>query len=103
MSDAIGSKDWTAIHDHMPGADQTLRVRGTVTYPTEGYEAKLVPSVPQGFNPAILEMDVQERAPTGAPDVVTDVPVEYEDDNAAEYDQVHIRGLEVVIDVQHPQ
>ncbi len=104
MSDALGSHDWTASHDHMPGKPHTLRVDGKVDYPTPGYRAWLEPAEPQGINPRILEMELREVAP-GDPQnqVVTPADVHYEDVTVSEYDQVHIRPLGELIDVVHPQ
>ena len=103
-SRAIGSRDWNAIHDHMPGAGRTLTVSGTVDYPTPGYRAELRRAEPQGINPKILELNLVDWPPV-APQaqVVTPVDVRYEEATSFEYDQVHIRELGESIDVVHPR
>ena len=52
--DADTCRDWSASHDHMPPGPATLRVHGTCTFPTTGYEVELRRHEPQGINPADL-------------------------------------------------
>lgn len=104
MTAAINNRDWSAVHDHMPGKEKTLRVDGIVDYPTTGFSAWLEPSQPQGFNDRILEMDLHETAPAdAAEEVITPVPVHYEKATEKEYDQVNIRTIGVLVEVEHPQ
>jgi hypothetical protein len=61
-----------------------LVVTGTLTFVTGGYKAKLVPSNPQGINGDILLLDVVVERPTNPViQVLTDVPVRYEQAGAA--------------------
>jgi hypothetical protein len=47
---------------------------------TPGYKVELSRHEPQGVNPADLLLDLEVTEPSGAvPDVLTDVPVRYEE------------------------
>lgn len=99
------SKDWSAIHDHMPGPDKqwVTRVQGTVTTPTSDWTAELRRREPQGINPWDLLLDLIVTPPSGSSnDVVTDIPVTFEEPGEFEYDSVTVIG-EAVIKVEHPQ
>jgi hypothetical protein len=89
MADENG---WTAIHDHMPGKEMTLTVRGSVTLPTPGYtNVRLEPGL-QGINPFILILDIHADPPSGTvADVLTEYDVEYRDQTETEYESVTIR------------
>lgn len=85
-------RDWTAIHDLMPGHPAKLTVSGTCTFPTAGFEVKLVPSVPQGINPLDLLLDKIVTPPSGpAAEVITDVEARYEEVTDVMYETVTIR------------
>ena len=79
-------RDWYAWHDHMPGpgSTPTLHVTGTCTFDTTGYSVELQKHEPQGINPK---------------DLLTDVPVRYDEETAMEYDTVSIVDVELGIPV----
>lgn len=105
MSDALSSRDWTAIHDHEPPVtDLRLRVRGTVEYPRPGYKAWLERAEPQGIDPLMLELELRETPPSDVQsEVITPVEVDYEEATETEHRQVHVRPLDALFDVSHPQ
>jgi hypothetical protein len=89
---AIGTcHDWYASHDHMPSGPPVLRVTGTCTFPTTGYEVQLRRHEPQGINAKDLLLDKIVIAPSDpvAP-VVTDVEARYAETTDVEYDTVTI-------------
>jgi hypothetical protein len=72
--------DWRAIHDFMPPRPARLRVNGKCTFPTPGYKVTLKKKQPQGINPNILILEKVVEAPTTVePQIVTTVPVQYEE------------------------
>jgi hypothetical protein len=99
----MAGDDWTAIHDHMPGKDMTLTVRGTTELGSPGYtNVRLEPAAPQGTNRLILMLEVKADAPTGAqPDVMTPYEVEYREGTEIEYESVSISPDGVSVEVQH--
>jgi hypothetical protein len=87
------AKEFKAWIDKMPGAKNTLHVKGTVTVPTTGWHATLSEAHPQGINPNILILDVKKVKPTGAAgDVVSHIPVQYDKPHSHDYTEVTIRG-----------
>ena len=101
MTDIDRYEKFVADCDHMPGADQTLRVSGEVWFRTGGYEAELRehqwdPSVP--INPKMLTLDLVVSPPSnGAPEVITCVPVDFSIDSSnTDWDQVdfHLAGVD---------
>jgi hypothetical protein len=107
-------RDFVAIHDHMPGSDDELRVTGTVVFRTGGYSAQLRPlEGPGGINPKMLTL-VLHIDPPGPDDMTTDaldpVPVQYTLSNPTiEYTHVDFRveGTDdeppPTLEVEHPQ
>jgi hypothetical protein len=86
-----GDRSYEAWIDLMPGANDTLHVKGKVTVPTTGYKAQLVEAVPQGINPAILLLRLELTKPTGpAGQMVTTLEVRYSKPHAKQYKQVQI-------------
>ncbi len=84
---------WTAIHDHMPGANMRLQVSGECLCPTPGYTLTLTRGAPQGINPKDLLLDLTEEAPSGAqPSVMTSCTADYTEEPAEEFDTVTVRG-----------
>ena len=93
--------DWAAWHDHMPPGPPTLHVTGKCTFPTEGYSVELRPADPQGINPKIYILERIVHEPTGpVADVITDVPVHYQEQTDTEYDEVHIQPDDVHVEVK---
>jgi hypothetical protein len=83
--------DWSAIHDFMPPRPAHLSVKGKCTFPTTGYTVTLKKKVPQGINPLILLLDKLVTPPVGpAADVVTTIPVVYEEVTNVRYTEVEI-------------
>jgi hypothetical protein len=94
--------DWYAILDKMPPAPDRLIVTGTCTFPTAGWKVELRPRVPQGINPEVLLLERIVTPPTGfAAQVITQVPVRYEQDATIDYTQVDIDGEVVDVQVVH--
>lgn len=54
----LGSRDWKAWANEMPGVERSLHVLGQVLAPTPCYEVHLKPAEPQGTNPQQLILDV---------------------------------------------
>ncbi len=68
----LNMREWSAWIDLEPGGDPRLYVQGEVELGTPGYEVTLARMVPQGFNPAILMLDLKIAAKGGMwPQVVT--------------------------------
>lgn len=87
--------EWSATHDHMPGAGNRLTVRGTCTCPSPGYTLGLARAEPQGINPRDLILTFEVIAPGEEnPVEQTETPteVEFVDDDAPEYETVTIQG-----------
>jgi hypothetical protein len=99
------SKDWNAIHDHMPGPNKewATTVSGVVTAPTSGWSVDLRKHEPQGINPWDLLLDLICTPPAdSANDVLEDHNVEFVGPGEYEYLTVTVIGHQV-IEVQHPQ
>ncbi len=83
--------DWTAYHNFQPGSKPRLTVRGKVFVPSSGYTATLIEHVPQGFNPAILLLDLKLTPPSG---IVTPafewIEVEFAKQTSAFYTDVQV-------------
>jgi len=57
-----------------------LVVTGKVQEPTNGWSVMLTKAIPQGINPKILMLKLNENPPKhAAGDIVTTYPVEYDD------------------------
>jgi hypothetical protein len=88
-----GKTNWSAVQNRQPPGPWRLRVDGDPRMPTPQHKPVLTKAVPQGINPRILILDLKATPPTGgAPQVVTRVPVHYEERSNQEYDQVDIRS-----------
>ena len=88
-----GSRDdWKAVLDIMPPDPPRLLVTGTADCTTTGYKnVHLEPVRPQGINQRILLLELKWDAPAGpAGDIVTPHPIEYEEHNAPDYEEVDI-------------
>lgn len=100
----IDTSNWYAWIDLMPGATRALYVQGIVTMPTPGYDVKLVTASPQGINPAILILDLKITRKKGLfPQVVTEIPVRFEQTGSIAYQSVNVRipgGSDIVLDVE---
>ena len=73
------TRDWYAWINLMPPAPYMFHVIGEVQVPNLGVKAFLVPRVPQGFNPAILLMDlILVQKPGYWPQVTTWVEARYD-------------------------
>ncbi len=72
-----------AIADLKPLPPFRFRVHSRIEAPTPGFTAFLQPAVPQGFNPAILILDVVlvRKSGGGVPQVITEIDADYEDKN----------------------
>jgi hypothetical protein len=86
-------ESWSAWIDAMPSPDQTpptLHVKGQVDVHHQALNVSLQRAVPQGFNPAILILDIVTQYPTRATDGIRDLhysePVE-----TGQYESIHIR------------
>lgn len=103
----VADCQWVAIHDHMPGADNTLvlYVSGACTCPSPGYTLKLTRKEPQGINPKDLLLELTAEAPSGpVPDVLWPCTVEYREETSMEYDTVTTLGEGgATVKVEHPQ
>jgi hypothetical protein len=76
--------------DRMPGSPHKLIVVGKAEVTTGGWSGKLVYRNPQGINPEILLLDAVLTAPTGgAPDVISEVPLRY-DESPPKQDYVQV-------------
>jgi hypothetical protein len=57
--------EWTAWENRMPGGPRALHVTGEVVVRHAGYDCTLAPAAPQGFNPAILMLELTVEARPG--------------------------------------
>jgi hypothetical protein len=100
-ADQASNPSFTAIHDFQPPTPARLRVEGTCDMPDPGYELRLVKAVPQGFNPAILLLNLeQRRLPGQFPAVITPFAVRYEEKTDARFTHVTILPLGHNVEVQ---
>lgn len=85
-------REWTATHDRMPGKTPTLRVDGCCCFNEDGWQVELRDhDGAQGINPRIKMIDLVVTPPAGpVAEVLTEVPVHWEDETGNEYDQVHV-------------
>jgi hypothetical protein len=85
--------EFKAWIDKMPGANNTLHVKGSVTVPTSGWQATLSEASPQGTNPNILILEVKKVRPAGiVSEVISHIPVRYDKPHSPGYTDVTIRG-----------
>ena len=90
---------WEAVLDHMPPG-KTIRVSGTCTFPTPGYEGELRPRQP-GINPEDLLLDLFVRPPdTPVPAVPEDKEFRYESETGIDYKTATVLGY-ASVNVQH--
>jgi hypothetical protein len=83
--------DWKAWHDRMPGATPTLHVTAACTFPTTGYSVELRPQEPSGINPKDYLLKLIVHEPSGpVSEVITSVPLHYEESAASDYETVSI-------------
>lgn len=94
--------EWLAYLDLQPPGPPTLRVLGSCTFPTEGYEVRLARHEPPGTNPRDLLLDLTVVAPEGpVAQVVTTVEARFEEECAAgDLDTVTILPDGVTVEVQ---
>jgi hypothetical protein len=93
MSKNPDAKEFKAWLDKMPGANNTLHVKGTVTVPTSGWHATLTEAHPPGINPEILILEVKKVKPTGTvSQIVSHIPVHFDKPHSHDYKEVTIRG-----------
>jgi hypothetical protein len=80
MPGVYAYKGFYAIHDHMQGAEDVLRIGGTVEFRTGGWSAELRPTKREGnpgINPFIFYVDlVLSPPPEGS--AVTEALTEFE-------------------------
>lgn len=89
----LGSRDWKAWANEMPGAPRSLHVHGQVLAPTPCYDVVLKPAEPQGINPKQLILEVS-LIPQDVPciDVLTWLEASYVDERYdGQHDEVAIR------------
>ena len=83
--------DWNAFVNRQPPGPAKLIVSGTCEFPTAGFSVELRRTEPQGINPRNLLLDKVVTPPTGlVAQVVTQVPVRYEEETDAGFDSVTI-------------
>jgi hypothetical protein len=58
--------EWAAWENRMPGGPRALHVTGDIVLPHAGFEVTLAPMTPQGFNPAILMLELTLAEQPGA-------------------------------------
>lgn len=94
-------RDWAAVHDlEQPGPGR-LVVTGTCTFPREGYQVELRRHEPQGINREDVLLDKVVIEPTGpTPQVITQIPVRYEEEAQVAYRTVTIIPDGPTIEVQ---
>jgi hypothetical protein len=99
--EAKNCKNWSAIHDSMPPRPARLKVGGECTFPTPGFKVTLRKKQPQGINPAILILEKTIVKPNGLePQLVTTIPVEYEEKTDQYFSEVLILPDDTKITVQ---
>ncbi|MGD2132419.1 MAG: hypothetical protein PVI23_06460 [Maricaulaceae bacterium] len=91
----VTTRDWRAWEDRMPPGPPSFHVTGAVMLPHGGYDVTLTPTTPQGFNPAILMLDlnVTERDGPHTPAVETRgarYDIDPYDAGSPRYDEVNI-------------
>lgn len=83
----IQTEDWSAYINIMPPGPSTFHVNGTLVLPTGGFEARLEPARPQGFNPTILLMNLILSPSATATE--TRIPVRYKDREHTDFNLYH--------------
>lgn len=72
------TRDWYAWNDLQPPIPDYFHITGEVFVPNPGVDPLLVPTVPQGFNPKILLLDLYLCQKPGIwPQVMVWKPVRY--------------------------
>jgi hypothetical protein len=93
MSNNPDAKSFEAWLDKMPGANNTLHVKGKVTVPTLGWTATLTEKHPPGINPTILELEVKKVKPSGqVGDKVSQIEVSFKKPHSHDYKEVTVFG-----------
>lgn len=91
---AIETRGWQAWLDTMPPKPHTLHVSGDVVVANPGVQALLTMREPQGFNPAVLMLDLHlVQQPGGWIQVLAVAPARFErvmPPNSAPYRSVDI-------------
>lgn len=84
---------WTAVQNRRPPAPYVLRVRGTPCMPTPLHVPMLRRADVQGSDPRVLVLELTAIAPVHpAPQIVTPLPVTYEERSPQPYDRIRIRS-----------
>jgi hypothetical protein len=87
----FGCRNWAARSLRVASGGGVVLVSGTCTVPTSGHTVELRRHEPQGVNPADLLLDLVVTEPSGvAADVLTDVPVRYEESSDTGFGTVTI-------------
>jgi len=93
------TKDWYAWLDTMPPNPNGFHVTGSILVPHPGVKASLKDSVPQGFNPKILLLDlIVEAIPGYWPAVMTWINVrrdEVFEGNGYDSIQIFLKGQSI--------
>ena len=101
----VGTTDWYAWTNRMPGGPGSFHVSGVVHLPTPGYAAHLERATPQGINPRELILDLKVTPRPGIwPQVITPASLRLDEETpAVDYTGVLIRepdGDAVHLDVE---
>ena len=84
---------WDAVQNRRPPAPYILRVRGRPSMPTPLHVPMLRRADVQGSDPRVLVPELTAIAPVHpAPQIVTDLPVSYEERSPLPYDRIRIRS-----------
>lgn len=83
----------------MPGGAPTLYVIGKCCFPTAGWKVALQRREPQGFNPAILMLDLVVTPPEEfAAQVLTELDVSWTEETDKQYSQVSVEVMGATAD-----
>ena len=89
---------WKAWLDTMPPNKKVLQVEGSCTCEDGGHHLRLVKAIPQGSNPTILILKIEDKVDTEVPHHVQRYPLNYREEEA-DYRQVTIMPCNLTIDV----
>jgi hypothetical protein len=89
---------WKAWIDTMPPSRNVLRVEGSCTCQDGGHKLRLTRAKPQGTNPEILILRIEDQPDSEMPHHPEQYPLKYTEDGA-HYQQVTILPCEITIDV----
>lgn len=90
---------WEAWIDEMPPNRKVLHVNGSCTCQDGGHHLQLVKVTPQGINPDILLLRIEDRPDSIVPHHVQSYELEYAEEGAA-YRQVSIHPCDITLDVR---